>query len=111
VNLKGATTRMGEMPTPAAGQATDATHRGSGRIESVGREEITISYGPIASLQWGPVTMGLDRQRQGCRDASHSAAMSILRSGKRTPGHFKSRRLHRSKQVPLHPSMPPPRAS
>jgi Cu(I)/Ag(I) efflux system membrane fusion protein len=57
-NLKASATRMGDMPAPAAGQATDATHRGQGKVESIGKEEITISHGPIASLQWGPMTMG-----------------------------------------------------
>jgi len=57
-NLKASATRMGEMPAPAAGQGTDVTHRGEGKVESIGKEEITISHGPIASLQWGPMTMG-----------------------------------------------------
>jgi Cu(I)/Ag(I) efflux system membrane fusion protein len=57
-NLKASATRMGDMPAPAAGQATDATHRGQGKVESIGKEEVTISHGPIASLQWGPMTMG-----------------------------------------------------
>ena len=56
-NLKASATRMGDMPAPA-GQATDATHRGEGKVESIGKEEITISHGPIASLQWGAMTMG-----------------------------------------------------
>jgi Cu(I)/Ag(I) efflux system membrane fusion protein len=57
-NLKASTTRMGDMPAPAASQPTDVTHRGDGKVESIGKEEITISHGPIASLQWGPMTMG-----------------------------------------------------
>ena len=57
-NLKASTTRMGEMPAPAAAHGPDATHRGEGKVESIGKEEITISQGPIASLQWGPMTMG-----------------------------------------------------
>jgi Cu(I)/Ag(I) efflux system membrane fusion protein len=57
-NLKASTTRMGDMPAPATGQGADATHRGEGKVESIGKEEITISHGPIASLKWGPMTMG-----------------------------------------------------
>jgi Cu(I)/Ag(I) efflux system membrane fusion protein len=57
-NLKASATRMGEMPAPAAGQGMDVTHRGEGKVESIGKEEITISHGPIASLQWGAMTMG-----------------------------------------------------
>ena len=57
-NLKASTTRMGEMTAPAAGQGASPTHRGQGKVESIGKEEIVISHGPIASLQWGPMTMG-----------------------------------------------------
>jgi len=57
-NLKASATRMGDMPPPAANQGTDVTHRGEGKVESIGKEEITISHGPIASLQWGSMTMG-----------------------------------------------------
>jgi membrane fusion protein, copper/silver efflux system len=57
-NLKASTTRMGDMPATATGQGADATHRGEGKVESIGKEEIVISHGPIASLQWGPMTMG-----------------------------------------------------
>ena len=57
-NLKASTTRMGEMPTPTVASGTEVTHRGQGKVESIGKEEITISHGPIASLQWGAMTMG-----------------------------------------------------
>jgi membrane fusion protein, copper/silver efflux system len=57
-NLKASTTRMGEMTAPAAGQGANPRHRGQGKVESIGKEEIVISHGPIASLQWGPMTMG-----------------------------------------------------
>src|SRR5438270_7590330 len=64
-NLKASTTRMGEMPGPAAGQGPDATHRGQGKVESIGKDEIVISHGPIASLQWGPMTMGFKLPEAG----------------------------------------------
>jgi membrane fusion protein, copper/silver efflux system len=64
-NLKASTTRMGDMPAPAAGQSADVTHRGEGKVESVGKGEITISHGPIASLQWGPMTMGFKLSATG----------------------------------------------
>jgi Cu(I)/Ag(I) efflux system membrane fusion protein len=58
-NLKAATTRMGELTAPrSAEQGANATHRGQGKVESIGKDEIVISHGPIASLQWGPMTMG-----------------------------------------------------
>src|SRR5205823_7594182 len=49
---------MGDMPAPATEQATDVTHHGKGKVENIGKEDITISHGPIASLQWGAMTMG-----------------------------------------------------
>jgi Cu(I)/Ag(I) efflux system membrane fusion protein len=57
-NLKASTTRMGEMTAPSAEQGANSTHRGQGKVESIGKDEIVISHGPIASLQWGPMTMG-----------------------------------------------------
>ena len=57
-NLKASATRMGDMLAPTAASGTEVTHRGQGKVESIGKEEITISHGPIASLQWGAMTMG-----------------------------------------------------
>jgi len=57
-SLKGTTTRMTEPGAPpAAGQAVGQTHRGKGKVEAISKDEITLSHGPIASLQWGPMTM------------------------------------------------------
>jgi len=60
-NLKAAASRMDAMPASdaaGAGNASTKTHRGEGKVESIGKEEITISHSPIATLQWGPMTMG-----------------------------------------------------
>jgi Cu(I)/Ag(I) efflux system membrane fusion protein len=60
-NLKAAASRMDAMPASdaaGAGNASTKTHRGEGKVESIGKEEITISHGPIATLRWGPMTMG-----------------------------------------------------
>lgn len=54
-SLKGASLRMGNDTKPAGIAA--ATHHGRGRIESIDKDTITISHGPIASLQWGAMTM------------------------------------------------------
>jgi Cu(I)/Ag(I) efflux system membrane fusion protein len=57
-SLRGTTTRMAEAGAPtAAGQAIGQTHRGEGKVEAISKDEITLSHGPIASLQWGPMTM------------------------------------------------------
>jgi Cu(I)/Ag(I) efflux system membrane fusion protein len=57
-NLKGTTTRMSEMP-PAlnTGKAGVGIHHGEGKIERIGKDEVTLSHGPIPSLQWGAMTM------------------------------------------------------
>jgi membrane fusion protein, copper/silver efflux system len=38
-NLKASTTRMGEMTAPAAGQGANPTHRGQGKVESIGKAD------------------------------------------------------------------------
>ena len=59
-SLRSSATRMSEMPAADASKAGDATHRGEGKVESIGKDEITLSHGPIPSLQWGPMTMGFN---------------------------------------------------
>jgi Cu(I)/Ag(I) efflux system membrane fusion protein len=34
-------------------------------VEKIDKEEITISHGPIPSLQWGPMTMGFKLPSSG----------------------------------------------
>lgn len=69
-SLKGTATRMsgiGDMP--AADNVKDKgagpKHRGSGKIEKIDKEEITLSHGPIPSLQWGAMTMGFKLPTSG----------------------------------------------
>ncbi|MFZ6647800.1 efflux RND transporter periplasmic adaptor subunit [Undibacterium sp. TJN25] len=56
-SLKATTTRMSDAPPPGTGAAADLTHHGSGKVEKIGKDAITLSHGPIPSLQWGPMTM------------------------------------------------------
>jgi Cu(I)/Ag(I) efflux system membrane fusion protein len=42
--------------SPQAGSA--ALHEGMGRVESVSADSLTISHGPVATLQWPAMTMG-----------------------------------------------------
>ncbi|MQA37056.1 efflux RND transporter periplasmic adaptor subunit [Rugamonas aquatica] len=56
-SLKGTTTRMGDAQS--SGSAPEAPlHHGQGKVERIGKDEITISHGPIPTLQWGAMTMG-----------------------------------------------------
>jgi Cu(I)/Ag(I) efflux system membrane fusion protein len=64
-SLKSTTSRMRDMPTPDAAKAPGQTHQGEGRVESIGKDEITLSHGPIPSLQWGAMTMGFKAPANG----------------------------------------------
>jgi Cu(I)/Ag(I) efflux system membrane fusion protein len=61
-SLKGLTTRTGDMPAAGAAGAAKApegpVHRGEGKVEKIDKDEITLSHGPIPTLQWGAMTMG-----------------------------------------------------
>jgi Cu(I)/Ag(I) efflux system membrane fusion protein len=57
-SLKGTGTRMSDMPASADGKAADVAHRAEGKVEQIGKDDITISHGSVPSLQWGPMTMG-----------------------------------------------------
>ncbi|MEQ1879714.1 MAG: efflux RND transporter periplasmic adaptor subunit, partial [Burkholderiales bacterium] len=54
-SLKGTSIRMSDMPAPGMTEAP--IHHGEGKIESIAGNEITLSHGPIPSLQWGAMTM------------------------------------------------------
>ena len=64
-SLKATTTRMGDAPAGHRAKAAGAGHRGEGKVESIGKDEITLSHGPIPSLQWGPMTMGFKTPANG----------------------------------------------
>ena len=59
-SLKGTTTRMGTAQAPQSDKQSDEAsplHHGEGKVERISKNEVTISHGPIASLQWGAMTM------------------------------------------------------
>src|SRR5439155_7601486 len=56
-SLRGATTRMGEAQ-PGADPLAGSTHRGTAKVEKIDKDEVILSHGPIASLQWPAMTMG-----------------------------------------------------
>ena len=68
-SLRGTTTRMESASapsapsapstpsTPSAPSTAGAEHEGTGRIEAVTPEGLTLSHGPIPTLQWGAMTM------------------------------------------------------
>jgi len=56
-SLKGSAQRMAG-PVPLA-------HRGEATVESLGKDEITLSHGPIATLKWPAMTMAFKLPRGG----------------------------------------------
>ncbi|MFZ3141303.1 efflux RND transporter periplasmic adaptor subunit [Polaromonas sp.] len=55
-SLKGVEARLNEVLNPAAA-TTAPRHAGEATVEAIGKDEITLSHGPIASLKWGAMTM------------------------------------------------------
>jgi Cu(I)/Ag(I) efflux system membrane fusion protein len=64
-SLKGTATRMGDAPATGDEGTDFTTHRGEGKVENIGKDQITLSHGPIPSLQWGPMTMGFKLPANG----------------------------------------------
>ena len=64
-SLKATTTRMSDAPAIDSGKPESVTHRGEGRVERIGKDEVALSHGPIASLKWGPMTMGFKPPANG----------------------------------------------
>jgi Cu(I)/Ag(I) efflux system membrane fusion protein len=61
------------MPGPSAtAMAMPAlppgVHRGEGRVETIAKDELMLSHGPIPSLKWGPMTMGFMPPANGLPD-------------------------------------------
>ena len=57
-SLKASIARMADAGLQPAQQSMGTAHRAQGKVENITKNEITISHGPVASLQWGPMTMG-----------------------------------------------------
>ena len=55
-SLKGVESRLNDTPKPTAAN-TAPRYEGEAKIESVGKDAITLAHGPIPALKWGPMTM------------------------------------------------------
>ena len=70
-SLKGTANRMAgdagaPTPTPTPTPTPPGPrHHAEGRIERIADGKVTISHGPVASLQWGPMTMDFEQPRGG----------------------------------------------
>jgi membrane fusion protein, copper/silver efflux system len=63
-SLKGVESRLNVEPNAGAANAAPR-HQGEARVESIGRDALTLSHGPIASLKWGPMTMDFKPPERG----------------------------------------------
>ena len=57
-SLRGIGTRSSaaaSQPVPA--QPVAAEHHGEGKVEAIGKDSVTLSHGPVASMHWGAMTM------------------------------------------------------
>ena len=67
-SLRGVEARLNDEPKPgaaAAALASTVRHEGAGLIESIDRDGITLTHGPIPSLKWGDMTMTFKPPAQG----------------------------------------------
>ena len=55
-SLKGVEARLNQDPAPSAADKAER-HRGEALIEALGRDTVTLSHGPVPSLQWDAMTM------------------------------------------------------
>ncbi|MEK8024569.1 efflux RND transporter periplasmic adaptor subunit [Pseudaquabacterium rugosum] len=55
-SLKGVGARLNQEPRPDAAN-TAPRHQGEATVDSLGRDAMTLSHGPIPSLKWGAMTM------------------------------------------------------
>ena len=59
-SLKSTGTRMSDAPA-----APGEMHKGEGRVEKIDKDSVTISHGPIPSLQMGAMTMAFKAPKSG----------------------------------------------
>jgi len=61
-SLSGMQSRMDSSTPQAAGALT---HKGTAKVESIELDAVTLSHGPITSLQWGDMTMVFKKPATG----------------------------------------------
>lgn len=63
-SLKGVEARLNVEPPPTAANSAPR-HTGTATIEAIGRDTMTLSHGPIASLKWPAMTMDFKLPKGG----------------------------------------------
>lgn len=61
-SLRGVEARLNADPNaaanpPATAAASAPMHVGEAKVESIGKDAVTLSHGPIPTIKWGPMTM------------------------------------------------------
>ncbi|WP_228893953.1 efflux RND transporter periplasmic adaptor subunit [Pseudoduganella aquatica] len=64
-SLKGVAGHMADAPSAAPKAAPAPAHHAEGKVERLAGGKVTISHGPVASLDWGPMTMDFDLPAAG----------------------------------------------
>ncbi|MEO8136698.1 MAG: efflux RND transporter periplasmic adaptor subunit [Betaproteobacteria bacterium] len=64
-SLRASATRMSEPAAADPGKPAGLVHRAQGTVDSVDKDEIMLSHGPVPSLKWVPMTMGFKLPPQG----------------------------------------------
>ena len=59
-SLKSTANRLADEP-----QAANAVHRGTATVEKINKDTLTLSHGPVPTLQWGPMTMDFKKPEGG----------------------------------------------
>ena len=55
---------MNDEPKPTAAN-TAQRHDGQAKVEAIGRDTVTLSHGPVASLKWPAMTMDFKLPKGG----------------------------------------------
>lgn len=64
-SLKGVEARLNAAESKPQAEDTTPRHEGDATVESLSRDALTLSHGPIPSLKWGPMTMDFKPPPQG----------------------------------------------
>ncbi|GIX54803.1 hypothetical protein CQA4T8M7_40590 [Sphaerotilus natans] len=64
-SLKGVEARLNAAESKPQAADTTPRHEGDATVESLSRDALTLSHGPIPSLKWGPMTMDFKPPPQG----------------------------------------------
>lgn len=66
-SLKGVEARQSASPETSAAPAAQQPprYRGTGKVEAIAKDQITLSHGPIPALKWNAMTMGFRAPTKG----------------------------------------------